>query len=113
MEKALAVRKRLFKGQSTDVYRLLNAEGDGIPGVVMDRYGDFGVAWGKTSNQEAVGDVIYRAARDAGREMKTQCGLSFSRRGSRSHSAPTLAHRSARCLISSSPPKLIAAAVSS
>lgn len=36
--RALALRKRVLP-QETDAFRLINAEGDGIPGLVVDRYG--------------------------------------------------------------------------
>lgn len=38
LESALALRQRAFPG--TDVYRLIHGEADGIPGLVVDRYGD-------------------------------------------------------------------------
>ncbi len=37
LRRALALRQRLFDGP---YYRLVNAEGDGLPGLVIDRYGD-------------------------------------------------------------------------
>lgn len=44
MEAAFALRKELgfpVRGPSeTDAYRLVNAEGDGLPGLVVDRFGD-------------------------------------------------------------------------
>ncbi len=41
-EHALALRRRLFDEQTTG-YRLFNGEGDGVPGLVCDRYGDVAV----------------------------------------------------------------------
>lgn len=38
LEAALKLREELFEGQSTNAYRLVNAEGDGIPGLILDRY---------------------------------------------------------------------------
>lgn len=35
---ALALRRRVV-GDDTDAYRLINGEGDGLPGVLVDRYG--------------------------------------------------------------------------
>ncbi len=44
LERALGIRLRLFgTGGETTAYRLLNGEGDGVPGLVLDRYGDYGV----------------------------------------------------------------------
>lgn len=42
---AVALRRRLFPaGGPTDAYRLVHSEGDGLPGLVVDRYGDVLVA---------------------------------------------------------------------
>jgi 23S rRNA (cytosine1962-C5)-methyltransferase len=38
---ALARREQLGLAARTDAYRLINAEGDGLPGVRVDRYGEF------------------------------------------------------------------------
>ncbi|GBF96339.1 pseudouridine synthase [Raphidocelis subcapitata] len=38
LERAVALRERLFEGADTDGYRLVNGEGDGLPGLVIDRY---------------------------------------------------------------------------
>ncbi|MEP2027836.1 MAG: class I SAM-dependent rRNA methyltransferase [Paracoccaceae bacterium] len=40
INRALDLRKRLFE---TDYYRLVHAEADGLPGVVIDRFGDAAV----------------------------------------------------------------------
>ena len=40
---ALAARKSLAR-PDLDAYRLVNAESDGVPGLIVDRYGDFLVA---------------------------------------------------------------------
>ncbi len=42
LERAHALRAVVVGGE-TDAYRLLNGEGDGLPGVVVDRYGDVAV----------------------------------------------------------------------
>jgi 23S rRNA (cytosine1962-C5)-methyltransferase len=39
IESALALRLRFFDDQTT-AFRLINAEGDGLPGLIVDRYGD-------------------------------------------------------------------------
>ncbi len=39
IDRAFAVRLRLFANGETDAYRLLNGEGDRMPGFVLDRYG--------------------------------------------------------------------------
>jgi 23S rRNA (cytosine1962-C5)-methyltransferase len=40
LERALALRSRVVPPQ-TNAYRLVNAEGDGMPGLVVDRYGAY------------------------------------------------------------------------
>lgn len=42
MQRALSLRKTLFGGDTT-AYRLFNGEGDGLPGLVCDRYADAAV----------------------------------------------------------------------
>lgn len=37
--KALSLRKRLFQEHVTTAYRLINGEGDLLPGLIVDRYG--------------------------------------------------------------------------
>lgn len=39
IERAVAMRSGFFAREDTDAYRLINAEGDGIPGLILDRYG--------------------------------------------------------------------------
>lgn len=38
VRRAKALRERVL-GETTDAYRLINGEGDGIPGLIVDRYG--------------------------------------------------------------------------
>jgi 23S rRNA (cytosine1962-C5)-methyltransferase len=38
---AVALRRGLFDGTEVDAYRVINGEGDWLPGVVADRYADF------------------------------------------------------------------------
>lgn len=39
LERAIALRTAFFAHEDTTAYRLINAEGDGIPGLIVDRYG--------------------------------------------------------------------------
>ena len=55
---ALALRKRLFQ---TSHYRLLFAEADGVPGVVVDRYGDHLVVQITTAGMERLKDQLVDA----------------------------------------------------
>ncbi len=41
LERALAGRQALRSNAGTSAYRLVNAEADGIPGLIVDRYNDF------------------------------------------------------------------------
>jgi 23S rRNA (cytosine1962-C5)-methyltransferase len=41
--KAIALRRAMFADGRTTAYRLLNGEGDRVPGFVLDRYGDVAV----------------------------------------------------------------------
>ncbi len=40
IERSIAIRTTFFAQEETTAYRLINAEGDGIPGLVVDRYND-------------------------------------------------------------------------
>lgn len=41
LEAALALRRNQLDLAETDAYRLVNGEGDGLPGLTIDRYGDY------------------------------------------------------------------------
>lgn len=57
---ALALRERLFP---TPHYRLVYGESDGLPGLVIDRFGDTCVAQINTAGMERVRDAIAEALR--------------------------------------------------
>ncbi len=38
LERAVALRKNLFTAEDTTAYRLINAEGDSLPGLIVDKY---------------------------------------------------------------------------
>lgn len=40
LQAAIALRHMLFKGNTTNAYRLVNGEGDLLPGLIVDRYDD-------------------------------------------------------------------------
>ena len=61
IERAVVLRRRLHDEQQTDAYRLINGEGDGIPGVTVDRYGDFLVVQLFTASVEPHLSDIYDA----------------------------------------------------
>ncbi|HSR31551.1 MAG TPA: class I SAM-dependent rRNA methyltransferase, partial [Anaerolineae bacterium] len=41
LERAIAGRAQLAEDGTTNAYRLVNAEADGLPGLIVDRYGDW------------------------------------------------------------------------
>jgi len=55
---SLALRKQLV---TTDAYRLVNAEGDGLPGLVVDRYGDVLVMQINTAGMEKLKPFLIEA----------------------------------------------------
>ena len=55
---ALSLRERLY---DRPFYRLIYGEGDGLPGLVVDRYGDFCVAQLTTAGMEQLKDAILAA----------------------------------------------------
>jgi 23S rRNA (cytosine1962-C5)-methyltransferase len=50
ISEAIALRSKMFDRELTNCYRLINAEGDGIPGLIVDVYDDLAVlqinTWG-------------------------------------------------------------------
>ncbi|MCB2106124.1 MAG: class I SAM-dependent rRNA methyltransferase [Rhodobacteraceae bacterium] len=56
LERALALRTRLF---DAPYYRLVHAEGDGLPGLVIDRFGDVAVVQPNTAGMAAAcADIV-------------------------------------------------------
>ncbi len=61
---AFAARERYdFVGAGTDGYRLVNSEGDGLPGLVIDRYGEHLVVQITTAPMAAREDLIHAELR--------------------------------------------------
>jgi len=58
LERALGLRERLFEAP---FYRLVHAEGDGLPGLIVDRYGDVAVAQINTAGLDLLTDEILAA----------------------------------------------------
>jgi 23S rRNA (cytosine1962-C5)-methyltransferase len=52
LDQALAARRPLACAPDLDAYRLVNAESDGLPGLVVDRYGGFQVCQFLTAGAE-------------------------------------------------------------
>ncbi|MGC8875344.1 MAG: class I SAM-dependent rRNA methyltransferase [Chloroflexia bacterium] len=61
LERALAGRAALLGDSSTTAFRLVHAESDGLPGVVVDRYGPFIVVQLLTQGAEAWREELVRA----------------------------------------------------
>lgn len=58
---ALRLRERLYRGP---YYRLVFGESDGLPGLVLDRYGDVVVGQIATAGMEALQDTVAEAVRE-------------------------------------------------
>ena len=58
---AIARRGALVDAGATNAMRLVNAEADGLPGVVVDRYGDWAVCQFNTAGAAAVRDDVVEA----------------------------------------------------
>ncbi|MFC1678874.1 class I SAM-dependent rRNA methyltransferase [Elusimicrobiota bacterium] len=81
LRRALAARHRLFGGgDETTAYRILNGEGDGVPGLVLDRYGDHGVIQLDGPGPEGFWDVSGVADWAAG-ELSLKCVIFRPRKG--------------------------------
>jgi len=55
---ALQLRRALFDDETTNAYRLFNAESDGLPGLVIDRYADYLVVQFLSAGSQYWADVI-------------------------------------------------------
>ena len=58
IERALNLRRRLY---AEPYYRVVHAEADGLPGLIIDRYGDVAVAQLNTAGMAALADEIVAA----------------------------------------------------
>jgi 23S rRNA (cytosine1962-C5)-methyltransferase len=58
-----AVERR--RGTTDSAYRVVHAEGDGLPSLIVDRYGDYAVAQLLSAGLEAVRDDVVAAVCDA------------------------------------------------
>jgi len=58
---AVALRKRLFDTKVTNAYRLINGEGDSLPGLIADLYGDVVVIQISTAGMDRLREVIVDA----------------------------------------------------
>ena len=58
IERAVKMREEFFKNEDTTAYRLINAEGDMVPGVILDKYGDVLVIQLTTLGMEKLRDWV-------------------------------------------------------
>ncbi|MBI3912974.1 MAG: class I SAM-dependent methyltransferase, partial [Chloroflexi bacterium] len=62
LERALAARTALVDAAATNAYRVVNAESDFLPGLIVDRYADFVVmqflTLGIEKHKEEIGEVV-------------------------------------------------------
>lgn len=79
---AAAMRDRLGVTAASDAYRVVHSEGDGLPGLVVDRYGDYLVVQFASAGMDERADVvldaleaIYSPAGIIGRPDEYMCEL--------------------------------------
>ena len=65
IEHAIAMRETFFAGEDTNAYRLINAEGDGIPGLIVDKYASVIVVQFTTLGMDMLRENILQMLRDA------------------------------------------------
>lgn len=58
ISEAISLRAKMFDRESTNCYRLINAEGDGIPGLIVDLYDDLAVLQANTCGIERLKSLI-------------------------------------------------------
>jgi len=64
LSQAIAQRETLFNPDVTDAVRLVNAESDGLPGLIVDRYGDYLVMQFLSAGAEFWREAIVQALAD-------------------------------------------------
>lgn len=65
IKSAIYLRKELFSGKSTNSYRLINAEGDGLPGLIVDVYDTVLVVQISTTGMDRLRSLIVKALVEA------------------------------------------------
>lgn len=58
IQRAIAARRMLSVAQASDAYRLIHAESDGLPGLIVDRYADVLVLQSLTAGSEFWKDTV-------------------------------------------------------
>ncbi|OPY12902.1 MAG: Ribosomal RNA large subunit methyltransferase I [Syntrophus sp. PtaB.Bin001] len=62
---ALALRQQIIPPDKTTAYRLINAEGDMMPGLIVDRYNDYLVCSLATAGMEKIRELIFDGLHEA------------------------------------------------
>ncbi len=58
LSEAIALREKMFDRQVTNCFRLINAEGDGLPGLIVDIYDDLAVVQINTHGMDRLKPLI-------------------------------------------------------
>ncbi len=73
LRNALNLRRRVIRGD-TNCYRLVNGDGDGLSGIVVDRYGDIFVVQLLTAGAERMRTEIVAARERLSNAASARCG---------------------------------------
>lgn len=65
IQQAIQTRKAWIDQRTTNAYRVVHGEGDGLPGLIVDRYADFLVIQCHTLGIEVMRDTIVEALQEA------------------------------------------------
>ncbi|MBM3227519.1 class I SAM-dependent rRNA methyltransferase [Candidatus Peribacteria bacterium] len=65
IRQSVALRDPFFSREDTTAYRLINAEGDGIPGLIVDRYGSVLAVQFTTLGMDRMRDAVIAVLREA------------------------------------------------
>jgi 23S rRNA (cytosine1962-C5)-methyltransferase len=61
--KAIALREKMFDCEKTNCFRLINAEGDGLPGLIIDIYDDLAVVQINTQGMQRLKPLLIEKLR--------------------------------------------------
>jgi 23S rRNA (cytosine1962-C5)-methyltransferase len=61
---AQSLREKIIDGSKTNAYRIINAESDGLPGLIVDRYADYLVCQFLSSGSEVNKEIIIEILND-------------------------------------------------
>jgi 23S rRNA (cytosine1962-C5)-methyltransferase len=65
LERAILLRKQFFDENETNAYRLINGEGDSLPGLVVDKYSDVLVVQISTLGMERLKEAVVKYLKEA------------------------------------------------